>query len=144
MKALIQRVTSASVSINGEVYSAIGRGFVLFLCIVKGDSQQELEYISKKAVNLRIFDDKDGKMNLSLKDINGEALVISQFTLASDCKKGNRPSFDRAETPDKAQAMYNDFVRLLTEQGVRVSAGVFAADMQVSLINDGPVTFMLE
>lgn len=143
MKAVLQRVKQAVVSIDGQEYSKILSGILILLCIEKGDNNESLTWLSNKVSALRCFDDENGKMNKSIKDIGGEVLVVSQFTLAADCKKGSRPSFDNAEKPDVANKMYEKFVVLLKESGISVKTGVFAANMQVSLINDGPVTFVL-
>jgi D-aminoacyl-tRNA deacylase len=144
MKALLQRVTKASVKVEGNLIGQIGKGILLFLGIEKGDEDKDLDFIVRKITNLRIFYDKNSKMNLSIKDIAGEVLVVSQFTLAADCRKGNRPSFDSAEEPSRAETMYYRAVEKLRNAGLPVYHGAFAADMQVSLINDGPVTFMLD
>lgn len=144
MKAVIQRVKSASVTIDNKLYSQINAGMLILFCVEKGDTEDKLEWIANKVEALRIFEDDAQKMNLSIKDINGELLVVSQFTLAASCKKGTRPGFDNAEQPDKANKMYQQFVEILKTKGLTVQTGVFAANMQVSLINDGPVTFILE
>ena len=144
MKALIQRVAKASVEVDGKTIGQIERGILVFLALERGDGQKDLDFITRKIVNLRIFYDEKGRMNLSVKDISGEILVVSQFTLAADCRKGNRPSFDSAEEPLIAKAMYHSTVERLKTEGLRVSHGEFAADMQVFLINDGPVTFLLD
>lgn len=143
MKAVIQRVKSASVAIDGDIYSSIGTGMLILFCVEKGDTEDKLDWFANKVTNLRLFEDEDGKMNKSLKDINGEILVVSQFTLAADCKKGTRPSFDNAEFPDKASTIYEKFVAKLKSLNFSVKTGVFAAMMEVSLVNDGPVTFVL-
>ena len=144
MKALIQRVSRADVTIAGTTAGRIQKGMLVFLGVEKGDTEKDLAHIVKKVISLRIFYDSEGRMNLSVKDIGGEVLVVSQFTLAADCRKGNRPSFDKAETPDKAKAMYEQAIALIGREGITVASGEFAADMQVSLVNDGPVTFLLD
>lgn len=144
MKALLQRVAKAGVDVEGQTIGQINKGILVFLAVEKGDEEKDLDYIVRKITNLRIFYDENGKINLSTKDIAGEVLVVSQFTLAADCRKGNRPSFDCAEEPSRAEAMYRRVVEKLKITGLSVSHGEFAADMQVSLINDGPVTFMLD
>lgn len=147
MKTVIQRVEKASVSIDGEVYSKIGSGLLILLGVCKGDKDEYAQYIAKKIADLRIFSDEEGKMNLSVKDIEGEILVISQFTLCSDKdKSGNRPSFMKAELPVRAELIYKDVVNELSYyyKKDKIKTGVFAASMQVELINDGPVTIILE
>ncbi len=144
MKLLLQRVKNANVSVEGKIVGKINQGLLIFVGIVKGDTPQQAEYLARKSANLRIFEDEQGKMNLSVKDIGGSALVISQFTLAGDCTQGNRPGFDNAARPDDAKSLYEYFSTQLKANGVPVENGIFQADMQVSLINDGPATFILE
>ncbi len=144
MKALFQRVSEARVTINNETVGTIEKGLLVFLCAVKGDTDKDLDYIVKKVAQLRIFRDEQGKMNLSVMDVKGEVLVISQFTLAASSRKGNRPSFDAAEVPERARAIYDTFVTKLREAGLSVQTGVFAESMSVSLTNDGPVTILVD
>ncbi len=144
MRGLIQRVSSASVVVGGETVGAIERGILLLLGVERDDDQAALEKLLHKLLNYRIFADADGKMNLSVSDIAGGILVVSQFTLAADTRKGLRPGFSTAAAPERAEALYNRFVSDLRQQHPRVATGIFAADMQVSLVNDGPVTFLLE
>lgn len=143
MKLVIQRVKESSVTIDNKLYSKIGKGIMVLLGVEKGDTIEQAKWLSEKLLKLRIFEDQDNKMNLSIQDIKGEILVVSQFTLAGNCKKGTRPSFDNAELPDKANKLYEEFCKLLSES-VPVKTGVFGAMMDVALINDGPVTFILE
>ncbi len=144
MKAVLQRVSMAKVEIHGRVIGEIGKGVLVFLCAVKGDTEKDLEYLVKKVPALRIFEDDQGKMNLSVTDVGGSVLVVSQFTLAGSTRKGNRPSFDNAEEPERANRMYEAFVRRLGETGIPVRSGAFGAMMEVSLVNDGPVTIWLD
>tara|TARA_Y100000034_G_scaffold110793_1_gene143266 strand:+ start:2887 stop:3324 length:438 start_codon:yes stop_codon:yes gene_type:complete len=143
MQGLIQRVTHAKVEVSGECVGAIGKGILLLLGVEKLDDESTADKLLHKVSNYRIFTDDAGKMNLSLKDIEGELLVVSQFTLAADTKKGMRPSFSSAGTPAQAEALYDYFVAQAKAAGIQVQTGQFAADMQVSLCNDGPVTFSL-
>lgn len=144
MKALIQRVKRAYVTIGGELFSAINSGILVFLGVEKGDEKENAEKLAQKIVNLRIFEDENEKMNLSLKDVNGEMLVVSQFTLCGDCKKGTRPSFDKAANPDLAVDLYEYFIKCIEDNNIPVKTGKFRAMMDVELINDGPVTFWIE
>ena len=143
MKAVIQRVSNACVSISGNVHSSINSGMLVLFCVEKDDNEDKLDWMVNKILSLRFFEDDNEKMNKSILDVSGEILVVSQFTLAADCKKGTRPSFDNAETPEKAKMMYEKFVNKLSSHNLTVKTGVFAAMMQVSLVNDGPVTFVL-
>ena len=143
MKAVIQRVKKASVEIEGKIYSKINRGLLILFCAEKNDVKENIDFVANKILNLRIFEDENHKMNLSVKDITGEILIVSQFTLASDLKKGLRPSFDNAMEPIKAKEFYEDMILKLKESKLNVQTGVFGTDMQVMLINDGPVTFVL-
>lgn len=144
MKAVIQRVSSACVVVAGETVGEIGAGTVVLLAVEQGDSEADAAWLAKKIVELRMFSDSDGKMNLSLQDIGGAILAISQFTLAGNCQKGRRPSFTGAAPPDEGNRLYDYFVTQLKRQEVPVATGIFQADMQVTLTNDGPVTFILE
>ena len=144
MKALIQRVKKASVTINGEIYSLIGAGMLIFLGVEKTDTIQNAEKLAQKVLNLRIFEDENEKMNFSIKDVSGEILVVSQFTLCADCRKGTRPGFDNAAAPEIANKLYEEFVKLLKVSDLKIETGKFRAMMDVSLVNDGPVTFWLD
>ena len=145
MKAVIQRVSEASVSINGKIHGAIKKGYLILLGIVEDDRDDDMEWLANKIVNLRIFSDEEGLMNLSIGHINGDILVISQFTLHAKTKKGNRPSFIHAAKPDIAIPMYEKFNNYLSQlMGKSIQTGNFGADMQVSLINDGPVTIIID
>jgi D-tyrosyl-tRNA(Tyr) deacylase len=144
MKALLQRVSMAKVAVDGRIIGEIGKGVLVFLCAVKGDTEKDLDYLVKKVPALRIFEDDQRKMNLSVTDVRGSVLVVSQFTLAASTRKGNRPSFDNAEEPERAKRTYDAFVRRLGETGIPVRYGAFGAMMEVSLVNDGPVTIWLD
>lgn len=143
MIGLIQRVKKASVTIDNELFSSINAGILVLYGVEKGDEKEKAEKIADKISKLRIFEDENGKMNKSIKDISGEVLVVSQFTLAGNCAKGTRPSFDKAELPEKANEMYEYFIKQLKDKGLPVKTGVFGAMMDIELINDGPVTFIL-
>ncbi len=144
MKALIQRVKMAEVLIDGKIYSKTNKGLLIFLGIENGDTEKDIEYLVRKVPHLRIFEDSQEKMNLSTLNIKGEILVVSQFTLSADCRRGNRPSFDSAEEPAKAKDIYMRFIEGLRESGLKIETGDFGAYMQVHLINDGPVTIMID
>ncbi|MFV3410513.1 D-aminoacyl-tRNA deacylase [Bdellovibrio bacteriovorus] len=144
MKAVVQRVLNASVVVDGKQVSSIDKGYLTLLGVAKGDSEEQLQKLMTKILALRIFPDETGKMNLSLKDLGGEHLIVSQFTLLGDASKGNRPSFIGAELPDRAKELYEKALALSESQGVKTQGGIFGADMKVSLLNDGPVTLLLE
>ena len=144
MKAVIQRVKRTTLSVDGKLISEIPFGLTVFLGIKCGDTQAQADYIAKKIANLRIFEDENGKMNLSVKDVGGEVLLVSQFTLYGDTSHGNRPSFTLAERPELAQPLYEYAVEALRLHGVTVKTGVFGADMKIEQYNDGPVTALLE
>ncbi|OWU78956.1 D-aminoacyl-tRNA deacylase [Phaeobacter sp. 22II1-1F12B] len=144
MRVLIQRVTEASVAVNNAVIGEIGPGLMLLVCAMQEDGEAEADRLAAKIAKLRIFRDEEGRMNRSLLDVKGSALVVSQFTLAADTSRGNRPGFSAAAPPDEGERLYEYFARVLMEQGIPVATGRFGADMAVSLINDGPVTIWME
>lgn len=144
MKLVIQRVTNASVTVENEIVGKIGKGFLVLLGVGPEDTEKEADYLVQKLIKLRVFEDENGKMNLSLKDIEGELLIVSQFTLYADCTGGNRPSFTNAAKPEKANELYEYFIKKCEEENIRVEHGIFGADMKVELLNDGPVTIVLE
>jgi len=143
MLAVIQRVSQAQVSVDKKIIGKISQGFLVFLGVVKGDTDKDLDYLIKKITNLRIMSDADDKMNLSLQDVNGQVLVISQFTLAANVSKGNRPSFINAADPQTGEKYYNLFINKLRQNGLTVATGQFGAYMKIDLINDGPVTIII-
>ncbi len=144
MKAVIQRVSSASVTVDGTVEGEISRGLLVLLGVEKGDQQAQADWLAEKIATLRVFEDDNGKMNRSLMDVGGAVLAVSQFTLAGNCAKGRRPSFDTAAPPDIGKLRYEQFVTALRQLQLPVATGIFQANMQVALVNDGPVTFILE
>ena len=144
MRAVIQRVKSARVTVEGRVVSEIRRGLLIFLGVAQEDTLADVDYMANKIANLRIFEDDEGRMNLSILDVSGEALVVSQFTLYGDCRKGRRPSFIAAARPEKADPLYQAFMNEIARLGVPIKAGIFQAMMDVELINDGPVTMLLD
>lgn len=144
MKAVLQRVDYASVELNGEVFAQIGAGLVILIGIARTDTEEDAAYLVEKICNLRIFEDEGGKFNRSVMDIKGELLIVSQFTLLADCKKGRRPGFDKAASPQEAERLYNHFVDLARMTGLKVATGQFQAHMLVKIANQGPVTIILE
>lgn len=144
MKTVIQRVSQSNVKVDGKIVGQIDKGFMILLGVGHEDTEEQADYLADKIANMRIFEDENDKMNLSIKDIGGEFLVISQFTLYADCRKGNRPSFVNAGKPDEANRLYEYFCQRLRDKGFKVEQGAFGAHMNVSLINDGPVTIVLE
>ncbi len=144
MRALVQRVSRSAVSINGQLSAEIGRGMLILLGVGRQDAPANVQYLAEKCIHLRIFGDEQGKMNRSLVDVGGQALVVSQFTLYGDTRKGRRPGYSGAAPPGMAEAYYNDFVDALRSRGVSVRTGRFGANMQVEIHNDGPVTFLIE
>ncbi len=144
MKVVLQRARKASVEVDGQIVGEIERGLVILIGAKKGDQKKDAQYLAEKIVNLRIFEDQQGKMNLSALETNAEILAVSQFTLYGDTKKGRRPGFDEALEPETAEELYNRFVELLKGYGLKIQTGVFGAKMLVKILNDGPVTFILE
>ncbi|HOH72696.1 MAG TPA: D-aminoacyl-tRNA deacylase [Syntrophales bacterium] len=144
MRAVVQRVERAAVAVGGREISRTGRGLITFLGVEKGDAAKDADYLVDKIINLRIFEDIDGKMNLSLTDIGGELMIISQFTLLGDCRKGRRPSFYRSEEPEKAKDLYDYFVAAAADRVREIGTGEFQAMMKIDLVNDGPVTILLD
>ena len=144
MRACIQRVSEASVTVEGVVVGEIGRGLVVLLGVGQGDAEEDARYLADRVVGLRVFEDEEGKMNRSLEDVGGAVLAISQFTLYGDCRKGRRPSFTRAAPPELAEQLYDTFIAAVGVQGIRVQTGQFRAQMDVALVNDGPVTLLLD
>ena len=144
MRAVVQRVTQASVSVEGRVVGAIGRGLVVLLGVARDDGPADVEYLAEKTARLRIFPDAAGRFDRSVLDVGGAVLVVSQFTLLGDCRRGRRPSFTEAAPPEVAEPLYEQFCQALKDQGLEVQTGVFQAMMQVALVNDGPVTVLLD
>lgn len=144
MRAIIQRVTSSSVKVDGKVIGQIGKGFNVLLGIKVTDTQKDLDYIVDKVTGLRIFEDENEKLNLSIKEVGGEILLISQFTLYGDCRRGKRPSFTDAKRGEEAIALYENAIKMIRDKGIKVETGEFGADMKVSIENDGPVTILLD
>jgi len=144
MKVVIQRVTSASVTVAGEVVGAIDHGMLVLLGVAAGDQEEDLQYLLEKTTGLRIFEDDAGKMNLSVVDVGGSMLIVSQFTLLADMRKGKRPSFNAAAPPEVANRFYEQFAELVRQREIPIACGRFGADMQVSLVNDGPVTIVID
>ena len=144
MKILVQKVLNASVNVNQQLVSQIDRGFLLFIGVEEGDTHTQADFLTKKIANLRIFEDENNKMNLSIQDVKGEILAVSQFTLAADLSRGNRPGFESAARPEEAKQLYEYFVEQLQTYNLPVQTGIFQADMKVALVNDGPCTFILQ
>ena len=144
MKAVIQRVSEASVTVDGAVIGKIDRGLLVLLGVAKGDAESDAEYLARKCAEVRVFEDDQRKMNRSVEEVGGAVLVVSQFTICGDCRKGRRPSFDKAANPDDAERLYEYFCKCLRDRGLTVATGKFAAMMDVQLVNDGPVTLIVE
>ena len=144
MRAVVQRVTYSNVKVDGNIVGEINRGFNVLIGISKEDTEEDMKYIKDKLINLRVFEDENNKMNLSLSDIQGELLIISQFTLYGDCRKGRRPNFMAALGGEESKKLYDKFILMLKEYGIKVETGIFGADMKVDIQNDGPVTILLD
>lgn len=144
MRAVLQRVSEARVQVGGEIVGEIARGLLVLLGVGQGDGEADARFLAEKAAGLRIFEDAQGKMNLSVEDVAGAVLVVSQFTLYGDCRQGRRPGFSAAASPERADALYQQFVQCLRQRGLPVATGVFQAEMAVELVNDGPVTLLLD
>ena len=144
MKLVVQRVKNANVEVEGKIVGAIEKGFLVLIGVTHTDTKETADYLVKKLCNLRVFEDENKKMNLSLKDVHGKLLIVSQFTLYADCTGGNRPSFVNAAKPERANELYEYFCDKCNENGIEVQKGIFGADMKVNLLNDGPVTIILE
>jgi D-tyrosyl-tRNA(Tyr) deacylase len=144
MRAVVQRVSEARVEVAGETVGAIEKGFLVLLGVANGDTLADAVYLAEKTAGLRVFEDRDGKMNLALDEVGGAVLAVSQFTLLGDCRKGRRPGFTGAAPPEVADALYTDYVAALRKAGLTVATGIFRAEMQVHLVNDGPVTLLLD
>ena len=144
MRIVLQRVTSASVTVDGNITGSIGKGYLVLLGVGQGDTEEDCRRLADKIINLRIFSDENDKINLSLSDVEGSLLIVSQFTLYADCRKGNRPNFIQAGKPDEAERLYDYFAEYCRSKGKHVETGIFGADMKVELLNDGPVTILME
>lgn len=144
MRAVVQRVSSAQVKVEGQVTGSIGKGLLILVAVHESDTIKEVKWLAEKVVDLRLFTDADDKMNLSCREVGGELLVVSQFTLYGDCRRGRRPSYCHSASPEKAEPLYDAFVEQLKQSGLRVQEGVFQAHMEVSLVNDGPVTLLVD
>ena len=144
MRAVVQRVSEASVIVNGQTVGEIRQGLVVLLGVARGDTSRDAVYLAEKTCRLRIFEDEHGKMNRSVEDVSGSVLVVSQFTLLGDCRKGRRPGFTDAAQPELADKLYEEYVGIMQQQGISVATGIFRAEMKVVLINDGPVTMLLD
>jgi D-aminoacyl-tRNA deacylase len=144
MRAVVQRISRAKVTVENEIVGQVGKGFLVLLGVSQDDTQDDVIFMAQKIAELRVFRDEEGKMNLSLQDVGGQMLVVSQFTLYGDCRKGRRPSFVRAAPPEKADELYQSFVAEVRGQGIHVETGQFQADMDVELVNEGPVTLLIE